>query len=150
MVLVAIWTIVAIAGGTVNLPRARDMPHDPEFLSKLSNEAVSILLGANAKAKPVAGGLKWFEFPRTVRMSNGAWLTFPTATTDERTAIVANEYRQLLVEEADKQTGPYLMEMLTIWLAPCICLLLAGLAIQLFMREPGVQPQWEPAAGARG
>jgi hypothetical protein len=143
MVLAVIWTIVAMAGGSVNLPRARNMPHDPEFQSKLSNEAVAILLGTNATAKPVAGGLKWFEFPRMVRMSNGAWLTFPTATTDERTAIVTAEYRQLLVAEADRQKSPYFLQLLAIWLVPCACLLVAGLSTHLFMRESSPRLQWE-------
>jgi len=131
MTLTVMWTIVVITSGWMNLPRARHMPHDPEFLSKLSNEASSILFGRDARAEPARSALVWSENPRTVRMPNGTRLTFPATTTEERVAFVRGEYRQLLDAEADEQRGPYLLEMLAIWLAP---LLVAGLAVNLICR----------------
>jgi hypothetical protein len=128
------WTIVAITSGLLNLPQARRMPHDPQFLSKLSTEAASILLGTDAKARPTRGALVWSENPKIVRMSNGTRLTFPATATDERVAFVASEYHQLLNVEADEQRGPYLLEMLAIWFVPCCCLLVAGLAVSLIYR----------------
>lgn len=131
IVLAVVWTVVAISSGWMNLPRARHMPHDPQFLSKLSAEAASIMLRTETRTKPVRSTFVWTEQPRMVRMSNGTRLTFPATTTDERAAFVATEYRQLLNIEADKQRGPYLAEMLAIWLGP---LLVAGVAVSLLCR----------------
>jgi hypothetical protein len=131
MTLTVMWTIVAITYGWMNLPRAQQMPHDPQFLSKLSNEASSILFGRDAGAEPARGALVWSENPRMVRMSNGTRLTFPATATGERVAFVRGEYRQLLDTEADEQRGPYLLKMLAIWLAP---LLVAGLVAGLLRR----------------
>jgi hypothetical protein len=127
------WTIVVVTYGWMNLPRAQQMPHNPQFLSKLSNEASSILLGSGAKAEPARGALVWSQTPMIVRMSNGTRLTFPATTTDERAAFVASEYRQLLNVKADEQKGPYLLGMLALWLAP-VLLLIAGFAASLIWR----------------
>jgi hypothetical protein len=132
MMLAIAWTLVVFAFGWVNLPRAHQVPHDPQFLSRLSNEAASILSGNYAKPKPVRGALVWPEDPRIMRMSNGTRLTFPATTTNERAARVASEYDQMLSVEADRQRGAYLREMLAIWLAP---LLLAGFAASVRGRE---------------
>ena len=129
--LAVMWTLVVVMYGWINLPRANQVPHNPQFLAKLSNEAASIMFGRYAKAEPGRGVLVWSEVPRTVRMSNGARLTFPATATNERVALVAGEYDQLLSAEADKQRGPYLLEMLAIWLAP---LLVAGFAASLLGR----------------
>jgi hypothetical protein len=126
MMLAVMWTVVVIAYGWMNLPRAQYMPHDPQFLSQLSNEAASILRANNTRAKPVRGALVWSDDPRMIRMSNGTQLMFPAATTDERAAFVAREYHQLLDAEAGKQRWPYVLELLMLWLAP---LLIAALAI---------------------
>lgn len=120
--LTVMWTIAVITYGWINLPRAQQLPHDPQFLSKLSNEAASILSGRDAQAEPARGVLVWSQTPMLVRMSNGTQLTFPAPTTDEGVALVASEYRQLLNAEADQQRGPYLLAMLAIWLAPCLLL----------------------------
>ena len=122
MTLTVMWTVVVITYGWINLPRAQQMPHNPHFLSKLSNEAASILFGNDAQAEPARGTLVWSQTPMMVRMSNGTRLTFPAPTTHERAALVASEYRQLLDVEADQQREPYLLEMLAIWLAPCLLL----------------------------
>ncbi len=131
LTLSVIWTIAVITYGWMNLPRAQQLPHNPQFLSKLSTEALSILFVSDAKAEPARGALVWSQAPMLVRMSNGTQLTFPAPTTDERAALVASEYRQLLNAEADQKRGPYLLEMLAIWLAPGL-LLFAGLALSLF------------------
>jgi hypothetical protein len=125
--LAVMWTLAVFTYGWMNLPRAQQMPHNPQFLSKLSNEAASILFVSDAEAQPARGVLVWSETPMIERMSNGARLSFPAPTTRERAALVASEYRQLLDAEADEQRGPYLLAMLAIWLAPWL-LLVAGMA----------------------
>ena len=87
--------------------------------------------GRDAQAEPARGALVWSQTPMIVRMSNGTRLKFPASTTDERAALVASEYRQLLDVEAGEQRGPYLLAMLAIWLAPWV-LLVAGLTLSLF------------------
>lgn len=129
MALAVVWTLVIVAYGWLNLPRARHIPHDPQFLSSLSSDALAILRGDYAPAKPVRG--EWTEVPRTVRMANGASLSFPATTTDARAAVVAAEYHQLLRTEAEQQRNSYLLEMLVVWLVP---LLGAGIALQLVRR----------------
>ncbi len=123
--LAIMWTVAIITYGWMNLPRAQQLPHNPQFLSKLSNEAASILLVSDAQAEPARGTLVWSQSPMIVRMPNGARLTFPAPTTRERAALVASEYRQLLNAEADEQRGPYLLAMLAIWLAPWLLLVMA-------------------------
>src|SRR5476651_2319759 len=120
MMLAVMWTLVVITYGWLNLPRGRYIPHDPQFLSKLSSQASSILRGPDAKAKPARGALVWSEDPRIVRMSNGARLSFPAITTDARAEFVASEYSQLLNIEAEQQRWPYLLEMLLLWFAPLL------------------------------
>ena len=132
--LTVMWTIVVITYGWMNLPRAQQLPHHPYFLSKLSNEAASILFGRDAQAEPARGALVWSQTPVIVRMSNGTRLKFPAPTTHERAALVASEYRQLLDVEADEQKGPYLLAMLAIWLAPYL-LLVAALTFSLCARR---------------
>ena len=126
-----IWTAVVFASGWLNLPRERHMPHDPQFLTKLSATATSILQRTDAKVKPVRGAIEWTNTPRFVRMSNGAQLTFPATTTGAQSALVASEYRELPSAEANKQIGPYLLKMLAIWLVP---LLVVVLTISLIRR----------------
>jgi hypothetical protein len=130
-ILAVVWTLVVVMSGWINLPRARHIAHDPQFLNKLSIEASSVLRGNVAQAKPARGAIVWSETSRIVRMSNGAALTFPATTTSERAEFVASEYRQLLSVEARTQTLPYLLKMLAIWLAP---LVVAGAAISLIGR----------------
>ena len=77
-------------------------------------------------------------------MSNGAVLTFPVTTTNERVAIVAKEYRQLLSVQADEQRLPYLLERLVVWLMP---LLISGFALKFFMSR--CQPTSGNATAAR-
>ena len=136
--LAVLWTVMVILYGWMNLPRAPYMPHDPDYMNKLSVEAFSILLGNDArtegKSTSARGALKWVwsESPRTALMSNGAELIFPAATTAEQVGLVASEYRDLLKVEATEQRVPYLLKLLAIWLAP---LLVAGLAAGLISRE---------------
>jgi len=132
--LAVMWTLAVFTYGWMNLPRAQQLPHNPQFLSKLSHEAASILFGRDAKAEPASGALVWSQTPMMVRMSNGTRLQFPAPTTDERAAVVASEYRQLLDVEADEQRGPYLLKMLAIWLAPFL-LLVAGSIISHYVRQ---------------
>jgi len=149
--LAVMWTLAIISYGWMNLPRAQQLPHNPQFLSKLSNEASSILFGSDAQAEPAHGTLVWSQTPMIVRMSNGTRLQFPAPTTDERAAIVASEYRQLLDVEANEQRGPYLLAMLAIWLAPGL-LLFAGLALSRFdwrIISQYVRQRTEEIAGAR-
>ena len=127
MTLTVMWTIVVSALGWMNLPRAQHMPHHPQFMGKLSDEALSILFGSGVNVEPVRGALVWSQTPMILRMTNGTPLTFPATTTDEQAAFVAGEYRQLLNVTANEQRGTYLLEMLAIWLAPAL-LLVAGLA----------------------
>jgi hypothetical protein len=114
----------------MSLPRAQQLPHNPQILSKLSHEAASILFGRDAQAEPARGALVWSQTPMIVRMSNGTRLKFPAPTTEERAALVASEYRQLLHAEAGEQRGPHLLKMLAIWFAPWL-LLAGGLAVIL-------------------
>src|SRR3990172_5115726 len=132
--LTVMWTIAVITYGWMNLPRAQQVPHHPQFLGKLSMDAASILFGSDAQAEPARATLVWSQTPMIVRMSNGTRLTFPAPTTHERAALVASEYRQLLDVEADEQKGPYLLAMLAIWLAPYL-LLVAALTFSLCARR---------------
>ena len=138
MTVTVMWTIVVITYGWMNLPRAQQMPHNPQFLSKLSNEASSILFGSDAKAEPAAGALVWSQTPMIVLMSNGTRLTFPAATTGERVAFVRGEYSQLLDAEASERRTLYMLEIAAVWLLPCVMLLVVGLATGLLYR--GHQP----------
>ncbi|MEO7728688.1 MAG: hypothetical protein ABIS45_15650 [Burkholderiales bacterium] len=131
-VLAVIWTLVLVAYGWLNLPRARHIPHEPQFMSSLSSEALAIVRGDYAPAKPARG--EWSEVPRIVRMANGARLSFPATTTDARAAVVAGEYNQLLQTEAEQQRTPYLLVVLVVWLVP---LLGTGTALLLFRRGRG-------------
>jgi hypothetical protein len=133
MTLALMWTIAVMTYAWIDLPRAQQMRHDPQFLSKLSHEASSILFGTDAQARPVvSGALVWSEVPRLVSMPNGTQLAFPATTTGKQTAFFASEYRQLLDAKAAEQRGPYLVEMFAIWLAP---LLVASLAASLVSRK---------------
>jgi len=116
------------------------VPHNPQFLSKLSNQAASILFVSDAQAEPARGTLVWSQTPMIVRMPNGTRLQFPAPTTDERAAVVASEYRQLLDVEADEQRGPYLLALLAIWLAPCL-LLVGELFRIMFANEQRKSPK---------
>jgi hypothetical protein len=129
--LAVIWSAVIFAYGWLNLPRERHVPHDPQFLTRLSTAATSILMRTDTKVKPVRGAIEWTDTPRFVRMSNGAQLTFPATTTGEQSALVASEYRELLNAEANRQRAPYLLQLLAIWLAPAVLLLAGGLAASL-------------------
>jgi len=131
--LAVMWTLAVFTYGWMNLPRAQQLPHNPQFLSKLSHEAASILFGSDAQAQPARDALVWSQIPMVVRMPNGMRLKFPAPTTHEQAALVASEYHQLLDVEAGEQRGPYLLHMLAIWLAPFL-LLVAGLAIKLVWR----------------
>lgn len=128
MTLTVTWTIVVSALVWMNLPRAQQMPHHAQFMGKLSDEALWILFGSGVKVEPARGALVWSQTPMILRMTNGTPLTFPASTTDEQAAFVASEYRQLLNVKANEQRGPYLLEMLALWLAPAL-LLVAGLAL---------------------
>lgn len=128
--LAVIWTLAAATCAWIDLPRAPDMPHDPEFLGKLSFEAASIMRGTPAAEIRGPGPAVWSDTPRLMRMSNGAQLTFPATTTNERAAIVAKDYLRLLSVQADDQRLPYLLEWLTVWLTP---LLISGFALKVFM-----------------
>jgi len=129
IVLTVIWTIVAATFGWMNLPRAQQMPHNPQFVNKLSNEASLILLGGDSKVEPARGALVWAEAPMILRMSNGTGLTFPAITTNERAAFVAGEYYQLLDAEASERRGPYVLGMVAVWFLPCVMLLIVGIAV---------------------
>ena len=147
MTLIVMCTILVMTSGWMNLPRARQVPHDPQFLGRLSNEASSILLGTDAKAKSARGTPVWSDPPRIVRMSNGMRLTFPPNTTDDQAAYFASEYHQLLNVEADQQRRPYLLKILAIWLAT-VLLPIAGIAASLIYR--GNEPSPGIPAGAAG
>jgi len=127
--LIVLWTLVVFAYGWTNLPRAHSMPHDPQYLSMLSDGASSILFRSGAAQKSARSPLIWSESPRIARMLNGAELTFPADTTSEQTAYVASEYRQILQDKAREHRWVFLIEMLAVWLAPCACLLFAGSAL---------------------
>ncbi|GEM_PF-4413490 len=129
IVLTVVWAIVAATFGWMNLPRAQQMPHNPQFVNKLSNEASLILLGGGSKAESARGALVWSEATVIVRMSNGTGLTFPAITTNERAAFVAGEYNQLLDAEASERRGPYLLGMVAVWFLPCVMLLMVGIAV---------------------
>ena len=149
--LAVMWTLAVITYGWMNLPRAQQLSHNPQILSKLSKEASSILFGSDAQAEPVRGALVWSQTPMIVRMSNGTRLKFPAPTTHEQAALVASEYHQLLDVEANEQRGPYLLAMLAIWLAPYL-LLVAGLTLSLFEWRiilHYVRQRTEEIAGAR-
>ncbi len=150
MALAVVWTLIAAAYGWLNLPRARYIPHDPQFLSGLSSESLAILRGEGAPATPARGA--WSLDPRIVSTPNGTRLAFPSFTTDARAALVVNEYHKLLIAEADQQRIPYLLDVLVVWLVP---LLGAGLALRLSRRSGS---EWriipdsahQPAASSAG
>lgn len=131
MTLAGVWTLVVMGSGWLELPRAQHMPHDPQFVSKLSREAASILLRTDATEKPARGALIWSGNPRIARMPNGTDLTLPAITTGEEVAFVASEYYRLLSNAASERRTIYLLEMLAIWLVPGLCLLIAGYAMRL-------------------
>lgn len=131
MALAVLWTIVMLTVAWINLPRARHVPHDSQFLSKLSPESATILRGTAIKARSVRGAPVWLDTTRVVRMSNGAELTLPSVTTDGQAAMVASEYRQLLHAEAVAQRWLFLLAMLGIWLTPALLLSVASLAAAL-------------------
>ncbi|MDO8595686.1 MAG: hypothetical protein Q7R45_03590 [Sulfuricaulis sp.] len=135
VVLTVVWTIVAATFGWMYLPRAQQMPHNPQFVNKLSNEASLILLGGDSKVETARGALVWSEVPMIVRMSNGTDLTFPAITTNERAALVAGEYYQLLDAEASERRGPYVLGMVAVWFLPCVMLLIAGIAAVWALRS---------------
>lgn len=130
MTLVVLWTVVAFAITWTNLPRAQSVPHEPRFLTQLSGTASSILHRVETTKKPARGALIWSDSPRFVRMSNGTDLTFPANTSSEQATFVANEYRQLLHDEARARRWAYLPEMLALWLLPCGGLLAAAMAMR--------------------
>lgn len=132
MALAVLWTMVVLTFAWMNLPRAQHVPHDSQFLSKLSHESAAILRGTAIKPGSARGATVWSEIPRVVRMSNGAQLELPSVTTDGQAAMVASEYRQLLHMEAVAQRWPFLLTMLAIWLAPAFLLPVAGLLASLF------------------
>ena len=136
VMLVVTWTLAAVVSGWMYLPRAHQIPHDPQFLNKLSEDAAAILRGSGAAPKPGSGEPVWSDHPRFMRMANGAQLAFPAITTDERAELVASEYRELLHEEAIGQRGPFLLTMLAVWLAP---LLLAGMAAGLISNSESIR-----------
>jgi hypothetical protein len=146
IILIVIWTVATITSGWMNLPRARQLPHDPQLLSKLSREASSILFGTDAQAGPPRGALVWSESPRTVRMSNGTRLAFPATTTGERVAFVRGEYFQLLDAEADERRGPYLLKILAIWFA-AVLLPIAILAVRRISRGCKSALNWAVPGG---
>jgi hypothetical protein len=116
--LAVIWTLAAAGSAWIDLPRASQIPHDPEFMNQLSIDAAAILRGPTFADKPARGAPEWSDIPRLFRMSNGAQLQFPAFTTAERAAVVASEYRGLLHARANGQRWPYLLERLAWWLAP--------------------------------
>jgi len=132
LALAVVWTVAFAAAGWLNLPRAQQIQHHPELLNRLSSEAASILTGPDFTVRPVRGALVWSEDRRSARMLNGARLTFPAITTDERVTFFEGEYRQALSAEADLLRGPYLLELLALWFAP---ILLAGFASLLLHRR---------------
>ena len=135
MTLTVIWTIVVIAYGWMNLPRAQQMPNNPQFLSKLSTEATSILSGTDAQAGPGPDALVWSPGWKVERMSNGARLTFPETTTGERVTFVTGEYSRLLNAEVSERGRLYMLELAAVWVLPCMMLLVVGLVTGLIYRE---------------
>jgi hypothetical protein len=126
--LIVVWTLVAFAFAWINLPRAETVPHDPQFLTRLSEDAASILHRADTTSKPRRGALVWSESSRFVRMSNGTDLTLPAYTTRDQAALVASEYHRLLDNEARGRRWSFLLGMLALWLVPCGGLLAVLLA----------------------
>ena len=138
ILLAVVWTVMVLASGWMNLPRAHQVAHDSLFLNKLSLEASAILRGTAASTKPFGNAqsarplaVVWSEQPRTLRMPNGADLAFPSTTTDHRMALVAVEYREVLQAKANALRWQYLLEMAVIWLLPIVLMFVAGLAISL-------------------
>lgn len=128
MALAVIWTLVAAAAAWVELPRASGMPHDPQFIDKLSLESARIVRGPAIADKRAPGEPEWSDMPRLFRMQNGQQLEFPAVTTADRAAVVAGEYSQLLDVQASQQRWPFLLGRLAWWLAP---LLMMGLALNM-------------------
>ena len=136
MTLMVMWTIVVIAYGWMNLPRAQQMPHNPHFLSKLSTEAASILFGSDAQSGTGPWRISMVGEPDHRAHVKRRATDISGTTTGERVAFVRGEYFQLLDAEAGGRRGPYLLGMLAIWLAPAVLLLIAGLAVMLIRRLP--------------
>jgi hypothetical protein len=135
VVLTVIWTIVVATLGWINLPRARHIPHNPEYLNRLPNEAALILIGSESKVRPSRWGAPiWSDVSISVAMPNGARLAFPSTTTNQRIVFVRNEYRKLLEAEASAQRRAYALEMIMIWLLPCPILLVLCSAADVICR----------------
>lgn len=137
MMLGVVWTVIVATSAWLNLPRAQYMPHDPQFASKLSDEASAILRRADVNEKAARGALIWVSSPRIVRMPNGTDLTFPAVTTGGQVALVAGEYARLLRDAANERRVLYLLEMLAIWLVPGLCLLIGVPAARQFFAANG-------------
>jgi hypothetical protein len=125
MTLGLIWTLAAAGSGWIDLPRAPNVPHDPEFLNQLSLEATAIVRGSAFADKLARGAPEWSDIPRLFRMSNGQQLEFPAITTAERAAVVESEYRELLNARVKSQRWPYLLARVALWLAPLLIVALA-------------------------
>ena len=128
MALAVVWTFAAAGSAWIDLPRASNVPHDPEFLNQLSSEASAIVRGSASADTPAPGAPQWSDTPRLFRMSNGEQLQFPAITPAERAAVVENEYRGLLHARANGHRWLYLLQRLVWWLAP---LLIAGFALSV-------------------
>ncbi len=125
--LIVVWTLVIFAYGWLNLPRAWDIPHDPRFLDKLSGESIAILHAREASEKPARGVLVWTLSPMVVPMPNGARLSFPATTTNQRVSIVRGDYFRVLEAEAGERRTAYVLKIASIWLLPCMLLVGMGL-----------------------
>lgn len=135
IVLAVIWTIVVAIGGWINVPRARHVPHNPEFLNRLSHEAALILTGSESNAEASRWGpLIWSNARISALMPNGARLTFPSTTTNEGVAIVRNEYSKLLEAEAGAQRRTFALEVLLTWLLAFPIMLVLRLAAEVICR----------------
>lgn len=153
IVLTVVWTIVVATLGWINLPRAQHIPHNPEYLNRLPNEAALILIGSESRPRPSRWGTPiWSDASITVPMPNGARLIFPSTTTNQRIVFVRNEYRKLLEAEASVQRRTYTLEMIMTWLLPCPILLVLCSAADVIWRvsqSAARKGASESAAGGR-
>jgi hypothetical protein len=131
LTLAFLWTFAAAASAWLDLPRATGIPHEAQFIERLSPEAAAILRGPSSAEKLAPGAPLWADTPRVYRMFNGMQLDLPATTTNEQAGIVKREYRDLLEARAAEQRWFYWLERTSVWLG---FMLLTGYVVILVHR----------------
>jgi hypothetical protein len=106
------------------------MPHDPDFLKKLSDQALLILAGIpSPDALPEALREATEKDRFVAHMANGVKLEFPVGTTEDKVALVTSEYQALLEAQLSQRRPAYLFKAVCIAVIPSISVLIGGLVV---------------------